>query len=207
MNQCLHFLIFEFDNIKIFWYNKIKRDEGVIYMAKVSFNKLGLSKNTNIKNFEYNGQNIEVKQYLPINDKATLVAQILSCVLNNDENRFANPLQIEVFTLLGVIEKYTNITFTEKQKEDPAKLYDLIISSNLWNKVLDNLDGDDYESLLNYIHEAIDAYYKYHNSVFGILDSINKDYSDMNLDATEIQKKLADPENMALLRDVLAKLG
>jgi hypothetical protein len=29
----------------------------------------------------------------------------------------------------------------------------------------------------------------------------------MNLDATEIQKKLNDPENMALLRDVLAKLG
>jgi hypothetical protein len=43
-------------------------------MAKVSFSKLGLSKNNTIKNFEYNGQNIEVKQYLPINDKATLVA-------------------------------------------------------------------------------------------------------------------------------------
>ena len=42
-------------------------------MAKVSFSKLGLSKNNTIKNFEYNGQNIEVKQYLPINDKATLV--------------------------------------------------------------------------------------------------------------------------------------
>ena len=176
-------------------------------MAKVSFSKLGLSKNNTIKNFEYNGQNIEVKQYLPINDKASLVAQILSCVLNNDENRFANPLQIEVFTLLGVIEKYTNITFTDKQKEDPAKLYDLIISSNLWNVIMDNINIEDYTALINYCDEAIDAYYKYHNSVFGILDSINKDYNTMNLDATEIQKKLADPENMALLRDVLAKLG
>lgn len=176
-------------------------------MAKVSFSKLGLSKNNTIKNFEYNGQNIEVKQYLPINDKATLVAQVLSCVLNNDENRFANPLQIEVFTVLTIIEKYTNITFTDKQKEDPAKLYDLIIGSNLWNTIMDNINIEDYTALLNYCDDAIDAYYKYHNSVFGILDSINKDYSDMNLDATEIQKKLADPENMALLRDVLAKLG
>lgn len=176
-------------------------------MAKVSFSKLGLSKNTEIKNFEYNGQNIEVKQYLPINDKATLVAQILSCVLNNDENRFANPLQIEVFTLLGVIEKYTNITFTDKQKEDPAKLYDLIVSSNLWKSVMDNINIEDYTALLHYCDEAIDSYYKYHNSVFGILDSINKDYNTMNLNATEIQQKLADPENMALLRDVLAKLG
>jgi hypothetical protein len=83
-------------------------------MAKVSFSKLGLSKNTDIKNFEYNGQNVEVKQYLPINDKATLVAQILNYTLNNGENRFANPLQIEVMTLIGVIEKYTNINFTDK---------------------------------------------------------------------------------------------
>lgn len=176
-------------------------------MAKVSFSKLGLSKNTTVNNVEYNGQNIEVKQYLPINDKATLTAQVLSCVLNNDENRFANPLQIEVFTLLGIIEKYTNITFTEKQKEDPAKLYDLIVSSGLWNIIYDNMDADDYNALLNYIDEAIKAYYSYHNSIFGILDSINKDYSTMSLDATEIQKKLGDPENMALLRDVLAKLG
>lgn len=176
-------------------------------MAKVSFSKLGLSKNNAVKNFEYNGQNIEVKQYLPINDKATLVAQILSCVLNNDENRFANPLQVEVFTLLGVIEKYTNITFTEKQKEDPAKLYDLIVSSGLWEEIAIALNVEDYNALLNYIDEAIRAYYTYHNSVFGIIDSINTKYNDMNLDAIEIQKKLADPENMALLRDVLAKLG
>ena len=176
-------------------------------MAKISFSKLGLSKNTEIKNFEYNGQNIEVKQYLPINDKATLVAQILNYTLNNGENRFANPLQIEVMTLINVIEKYTNINFTDKQKEDPAKLYDLIVSSGLWKIILDNMNIEDYTALLNYCDEAIESYYNYHNSVFGILDSINTDYNKMNLDATEIQKALGDPENIALLRDVLTKLG
>ena len=72
---------------------------------------------------------------------------------------------------------------------------------------MDNINIDDYTTLISYCDEAIDAYYKYYNSIFGILDSINKDYNTINLDATEIQKKLADPENMALLRDVLAKLG
>ena len=117
-------------------------------MSKVPFSKLGLSKNTDIKNFEYNGYNIEVKQYLPMNDKATLVAQILSYVLNNDENRFANPLQIEVFTVLTIIEKYTNINFTEKQKEDPAKLYDLIINSDLWKNILNNLNKEERKTYL-----------------------------------------------------------
>ena len=176
-------------------------------MAKVSFSKLGLTKNTDIKNFEYNGQNIEVKQYLPINDKASLVASILNYTLNNGENRFPNPLQIEVFTMLLVIEKYTNITFTDKQKEDPAKLYDLITGSDLWTTIYDYLNMNDYGLLLKYIKESIDSYYTYHNSIFGILDSINKDYNNLNLDAAEIQKALGDPENMELLREVLSKLG
>ena len=38
-------------------------------MAKVSFTKLGLKLNQDVNNVEYNGQNIEIKQYLPVNDK------------------------------------------------------------------------------------------------------------------------------------------
>ena len=51
------------------------------------------------------------------------------------------------------------------------------------------------------------AIYTYRNSVLGILESISQDYSALNLDATEIQQKLADPDNMALLKQVLTKLG
>jgi len=77
----------------------------------------------------------------------------------------------------------------------------------LWDLISSNLNVADYTLLLNFIDETIEAYYKYHNSVFGIIESINRDYEQLNLDATEIQEKLADPENMALLKDVLTKLG
>ena len=176
-------------------------------MAKLSFSKLGLTKNNNIKNVEYNGQIIEIKQYLPVNDKATLVATILNYTLNNGENRFPNPIQVEVFTVLECIDKYTNINFTDKQKEDPAKLYDLIVSSGLWDLISSNLNVADYTLLLNFIDETIEAYYKYHNSVFGILESVNTQYEAMDLDASRIQEKLADPNNMALLKEILTKLG
>jgi hypothetical protein len=104
------------------------------------------------------------------------VATILNYTLNNGENRFPNPIQVEVFTVLETINKYTNITFTDKQKEDPAKLYDLIISSGLWDLIFDNLNTSDYTLLLNFINGTIESYYKYHNSVFGIIESINRDY-------------------------------
>ena len=176
-------------------------------MAKVSFSKLGLTKNTNIKNIEYNGQNIEVKQYLPINDKAIVASNVLNYTIGNGTTRFINPLQVEVYTLLQIIEKYTNITFTDKQREDPAKLYDLIVASKLWELVFEKIDKDDYAAMISYINKSVEAFYNYYNSIYGILDNINKQYETMNLDATEIQKKLDNPENLTLLKEVLEKLG
>lgn len=176
-------------------------------MAKVSFSKLGLTKNNNIKTIEYNGQIIEVKQYLSINDKAIIASNVLNNVVGNGETRFINPLQVEVYTLILVIDTYTNINFTDKQREDPAKLYDLIVGSGLWELIFNEIDKEDYGHLLIYIDKSIKAFYDYYNSIYGILDNINKQYESMNLDATEIQQKLADPENMALLKEVLAKLG
>lgn len=176
-------------------------------MAKVSFSKLGLTKNTNVNKIEFNGQNIEIKQYLSINDKAIIASNVLNYTIGNGTTRFINPLQVEVYTLLQIIEKYTNINFTDKQREDPAKLYDLIVSSGLWGLIFENINHDDYVAMINYIDKSVEAFYNYYNSVYGILDNINKQYETMNLDATEIQKKLNNPENLALLKDILEKLG
>ena len=174
-------------------------------MAKVSFTKLGLKLNQDINNVEYNGQNIEVKQYLPVNKKLELISNVIN--LSADDNNFANPLKVDIFTTLEIIFNYADITFTEKQKEDPAKLYDILVSTGLAEKIIDAIPEEEYCEVIYGVKESIDAFYNYRNSVFGILDTISTDYSNLNFDATEIQKKLADPNNLSLVRDVLAKLG
>ena len=174
-------------------------------MAKLAFSKLGLKTNNEIVNIHFNDQIIEVKQYISVNDKLKLISEVINNTI--DEHNFCNPVKVKVYLTLGILDYYTNINFTEKQKEDPAKLYDLIINSDLWKNILNNLNKEEYNELLNYCDKAIESYYKYYNSVFGILESINKDYQNLNLDATEIQKALSDPENMGLLRDILTKLG
>lgn len=174
-------------------------------MAKVSFTKLGLSKNQEIKEVKFNEQIIEVKQYLPVNDKLMLISDVIN--MSMGENNFANPVQVSVFTTIGILEYYTNINFTEKQKEDPAKLYDLVISNDFASKIVDAIPEEEYEQLIDGIEDSIEAYYNYRNSVMGILDTVSHDYSNLNLDASKIQKELGDPNNMALLREVLTKLG
>ena len=174
-------------------------------MAKVSLTKLGLKVNQDIKNIEFNEQIIEVKQYLPINEKLELISSVINSAA--DENNFSNPVKENVFLTLEILYHYTNINFTDKQKEDPVKLYDLVVSSGLVNKVTDLIPEEELDEVINGVAQSVKAIYAYKNSALGILESISQDYNALNLDATEIQQKLADPDNMALLKQVLTKLG
>ena len=174
-------------------------------MAKVSLTKLGLKVNQDVKNIEFNEQDIEVKQYLPINEKLELISSVINSAA--DENNFSNPIKENVFLTLEILYHYTNINFTDKQKEDPVKLYDLVVSSGLVNKVTDLIPEEELDEVINGVAQSVKAIYTYRNSALGILESISQDYSNLDLDATEIQQKLADPDNMTLLKQVLTKLG
>ena len=174
-------------------------------MAKVSFNKLNLKLNTEIKTIEFNGQIIEIKQYLPIEDKLELIGRVIE--LSHDQNNFSNPLKINVYSLLEIIESYTNISFTDKQKEDTAKLYDLFVGQGLLNEIINNIPEQEYNTLMNGIEQTVESIYTYHNSVLGILESISADYSNLKLDATEIQKSLKDSNNLELVKNIINKLG
>lgn len=174
-------------------------------MAKASYAKLNLKTNTDVIIFKWGDQEIEVKKYLPIDDKIEIVTNVLQ-LAHDPENNFANPMKIEVYTVIECVEKYTNLNITDKQKENPQKLYDALVSSHFWGELQNRL-GNDFEEIKSYITKTVEAFYKYRTSALGILDTISGDYSNLNLDATEIQKKLADPNNMEFLKDVLTKLN
>lgn len=179
-------------------------------MAKVPFSKLDVKLNSrdlvvNHENSKGEAIQFEVKHYLPVKEKMDLVSRIIN--QSTDDNGFYNPMRVKLYTTLEVVYAYTNLTFTSKQKEDPFKLYDLLVSSGLYDTITSHICNEDLEELEGSIWETIKSIYSYRNSVMGILENISADYSNLNLDATEIQSKLADPNNMALLKDVLAKLG
>lgn len=172
---------------------------------KPTFAKLGLKMNSTIKTIVINEQEIEIKQYLPINEKLRLIGDVISQAA--DDNNFSNPIKLEVFTKLEIIFAYTNLSFTEKQKEDLVKLYDILESNNIFNQILSMIDESELEFICDGVEKCSEAIYTYRNSAMGIIDSITGDYGTLNLNAAEIQEKLADENNLALLRNILTKLG
>ena len=174
-------------------------------MAKTPFFKLGLKKKNEIEILTCNDQEIEVKQYLSTDDKIDLITNVLQ--LSADDNNFANPIKVEVYFNLELMYYYTNLSFTDKQKENPSKLYDLLEENEIIAAVVNLIPQNEYKLLFNWTQETIDAFYKYRNSVMGILDQVSADYSNLELDAQKLQGEIANSENLGLLKDVMEKLG
>lgn len=179
-------------------------------MAKVPFSKLEVKINgSDCQNFYCNSKGEEVyydvKQYLPLQEKLELVSRIINQSV--DDNGFYNPMRVKMYMVLEITYAYTNLSFTAKQKEDPFKLYDLLVSTGIFTNIVNCIREHDWADIQENVWSTINNIYQYRNSVLGIIDTLKTDYSSLDLNATEIQQKLADPENMQLLKDVLDKLG
>lgn len=174
-------------------------------MAKIGFTKLSLKRKNEVKTITINNNQIEIKQYLPVNEKLDLIARVINGA--HDQNNFPNPIKIEVIGTLEMIMAYTNISFTEKQKEDIPKLYDLLEENGIIKDIISQIPEDEYNFIIDGINKTVDAVYTYNNSVLGILEAVSKDYSNLDFDIQKLQNDIANPENLKLVKEVLTKLG
>lgn len=122
-------------------------------------------------------------------------------------NEFLNEFAFHMYMDLAIVFNYTNLSFTDKQKEDLYKLYDLLVGSGFMKELKKQVDCNQTDDLEVYIYETLNGYYKYHNSVYGIMDAMNQNYSNLNLDVNELQDKISNPESLSLVKDILTKMG
>lgn len=173
-------------------------------MAKIPFSKLQTTVNNVVATLSFPnkvGEEIcfEVKKYLPYRDKIELVSRVINQSI--DDNGYYNPMKVQLYTTLEVMYAYTNLTFTEKQKEDSFKLYDLLVSTGIFDRVVEYI-GEEWYSLQSHIETVIENIYAYNNSAAGILHSISNDYSNTTINIEALQNQLKDPESFEMLRQI-----
>ena len=177
-------------------------------MTNITLESLGLKVNQEVKILDFNGEKIEVVQYLPIQKKLELISEVLSNALSEDTEGFYNPIKLEVFTAIAAVEAYTNIKFTEEEKEEIPYIYDLLESSGLLKVIIEEGIGDmEYSDLLIQIEACMRAITSFNNSFYGVIKNIGANKDIVNFDIEELQKKLQDPESLALLKEIAPLLG
>lgn len=172
-------------------------------MASVAFNKLGLKKKEEVKKIIFNEQEIEVKQYLPIQDKLNVIFNAIS--KTEDENRFFNPVKLECYCTLEIIYAYTNIKFTDKQLEDEGKLFDLMEENELINLIFSAIPEDETDFIMDSCEKAAEAIYTYNNSAVGIIEALKDNAEDLNLDINNIINTINDPKTLEFVKNLINK--
>ena len=84
---------------------------------KATFNNMKLKVNTEVKTLTIREDmdSIEVKQYLPIKDKIDMIEAVID---QSKEGTIYNRAKIEMYFSVYLVFLYTNISFTENQKQD-----------------------------------------------------------------------------------------
>lgn len=117
-------------------------------MTKVSYAKLGLKVNNEVNTFTFKDQEIEVLKYLPIEDKYDLLMITLQ---KAEEDGLYNELLLDTYFHLHLVYMYTNLSFTEKQREDELKLYNCLVSNGFYDSFLQALPNTEYEMLFEFL--------------------------------------------------------
>ena len=141
-------------------------------MSKVSYANLKLKIDTSVHTFDFNGTEVEVLNYLPIEEKLSLISIVLQ---NCKENGIYNKAKVDALFHLYLVYEYTNLSFTDKQREDEMKLYDLLQSSGLLNKIIENMNEEEYEDLWNKIEEYMSDELQYTTTAASVIKSIISD--------------------------------
>ena len=173
-------------------------------MANITFSKLNLKKKEEIKTIKFNEQEIEIKQYLPIQEKLNIIYNAIS--KTEDENRFFSPIKLECFCTLEIIYAYTNIKFTDKQLEDEAKLFDLMEENGLINEIFSAIPEEETNFIMDSCVESAEAIYKFSNSALGLVKSIVDQKEALNLDLNNFIQILQDDKNKEILDKVITQL-
>jgi len=128
-----------------------------------------------IKTIDFNGLEIEIKQYLPLQQKINLVGTIVESTINRDNGLHIidnNALELAFRVLL--VKEYTNLTLPK----DYMEAYDMLVSSGLYYKIYENIP--EYErrdlrmALNNHIESMRDEYEQKNTIQYIIKDGLNK---------------------------------
>ena len=115
----------------------------------MNFNELELKINDKVRTLKFKNKDIKVKQYLPIQDKLNLVQ--IALLQSLDEGVYNDGLLTAYFHTY-VVMFYTDLEFTDEEKQDVLTLFNLMDSENLIGSVIELIPQSEFGDLLEMLN-------------------------------------------------------
>lgn len=175
---------------------------------KTTFTKLGLKAKKVAASCQINDNiSLEIRQYLPIDEKANLIQFIVNHALDQMTGCFS-PVRVEVYFSIAVCKWYAGITFTDKQMTEVSKTYDLLEENGVIDKIISVIPENEINFMNELVNDTIDDIARYNSSAAGIIQAMSANADGLDNQVTEILDKVKNGENMetlSVIKDVVGK--
>lgn len=160
---------------------------------KTAFSTLKLKTDKTYLEFMFENKPVQVLRYLPVQEKEDIIEIAYQKAIINSN---FNPILFNIYFLLNVVYSYTNLTFTDEQRRDEKKLYDMICSSGLLDIILNNIPESEMtffkDNIEDYVSQSLVQDYSavgIFNNVVGSFNTFSKVISDKlsNVDEKTLQ--------------------
>lgn len=136
---------------------------------KISYANMKLKLNNEVNTFTFKDQTVEVLKYLPAQDKYDLLMVTLQKSL---EDGIYNEFKLNMYFELYLVYMYTNISFTEKQREDELKIYDNLKSNGFFDLFFSKIEESEYNELFSLLNSMKVNNMKYNSSAGAVLNNL-----------------------------------
>lgn len=158
------------------------------------------------KIIEFNGVEINVKQYLPTQDKEIIIDLIKETCFNKEKNGIEQYLSLsrKIGFVYLILKYYTNINLPIKDGD--FKVYDIAVGSGLYDKVVNSIPDEEIKFITREIDEYVNLKLKEISNRSQVIEQLKEIVSDAieKLPKEVDMKKLA--EEMGKLDSEKAKM-
>lgn len=115
---------------------------------------------------------IQVKKYIPTSDKIDLIQIALQ---KAEEDGIYNEVKLDCYFHLNIIYLYTDLEFSEEDREDEMKLYDILDQNGIIAQVIAAIDEIEYADLKDKMLDMKCDFLTYKNTAAAVLTRIVQD--------------------------------
>lgn len=119
------------------------------------------------------------------------------------ENGTYNEFKLNLYFELNLVYMYTNISFTEKQREDELKIYDNLKSNGFFEQFFQAINEEEYNELFAQLNSIKEANIAINTSVGAIVNRLIEDLPGNAETAAKIVESF-DPQQFKAVVDFAA---
>ena len=138
----------------------------------MNFKDIKLHSNDEYNTFIFNGQEIKVIKYLPIEEKFDL---IMTAIQKSIVDGVYNPIRLKAFVNLNIVYLYTDIMFDIEDRVDEGALYDNLVVTGLLDEIKAHMEESELHLIQELFLHTLESERSYRSTAAAIISKLVND--------------------------------